>query len=384
MADAVIIDNGSGMIKAGFSSDKLPRVIIPNVVGRPQSSMLKNTSGSTAAAGEQELYVAQAALDKRAVLKLTYPVAHGIVEDWESMEKIWENMYLNLRTKPEEHPALVTEAAMNPKVNREKLVQILFESFDVPACYVAVQAILSLFSSGRTTGCVLDSGDGVTHTVPVYEGYAIRHAVNRLNIAGRDVTEYLGTLINKSKGLISFASSAERQIMRDLKEKHCYIRTDIQTLNQFGEFSAEEETKGEELAYELPDGQHLYVGEELWRAPEILFHPSLVGKDLEGIHKLLNKSITQCDIDLRRPLYENILLSGGTTLIKNVDVRLKNELVSLVPEKMKVNVKAFDDRYYSVFVGGAVLASLPTFDDAWIYADEYDESGASIVHRKCF
>jgi len=379
MSDAVIIDNGSGMIKAGFSSDKLPTCIIPNVVGKPQSAMLKNTSKD----GTDEIYVAQAALDKRAVLKLTYPVAHGVVEDWESMEKIWENMYLHLRTKSEEHPALITEAAMNPKVNREKMVQILFESFDVPACYVAVQAILSLFSSGRTTGCVLDSGDGVTHTVPVYEGYAIRHAVNRLNIAGRDVTEYLGTLINKSKGLISFASSAERQIMRDLKEKHCFLRTDTQVLNQYGDFNVEE-MKGEELAYELPDGQHLYVGEELWRAPEILFNPQLVGKDLDGMHKLLNKSIQQCDIDLRRPLYENILLSGGTTLIKGVDIRLKNELLQLVPDKMKVNVKAFEDRYYSVFVGGAVLASLSTFDDAWIYADEYDEFGAGIVHRKCF
>jgi len=349
MSDAVIIDNGSGMIKAGFSSDKLPTCIIPNVVGKPQSAMLKNTSKD----GTDEIYVAQAALDKRAVLKLTYPVAHGVVEDWESMEKIWENMYLHLRTKSEEHPALITEAAMNPKVNREKMVQILFESFDVPACYVAVQAILSLFSSGRTTGCVLDSGDGVTHTVPVYEGYAIRHAVNRLNIAGRDVTEYLGTLINKSKGLISFASSAERQIMRDLKEKHCFLRTDTQVLNQYGDFNVEE-MKGEELAYELPDGQHLYVGEELWRAPEILFNPQLVGKDLDGMHKLLNKSIQQCDIDLRRPLYENILLSGGTTLIKGVDIRLKNELLQLVPDKMKVNVKAFEDRYYSVFVGGAV------------------------------
>jgi len=379
MTEAVIIDNGSGMIKAGLSSDKLPTVIIPNVVGRPQSAMLKNTSKD----GSDELYIAQAALDKRAVLKLTYPVAHGIVEDWDAMEKIWDNMYLHLRTKPEDHPALITEAAMNPKVNREKMVQILFESFDVPACYVAVQAILSLFSSGRTTGCVLDSGDGVTHTVPVYEGYAIRHAVNRLNIAGRDITEYLGTLINKSKGLISFASSAERQIMRDLKEKHCFLRADTQVLNQYGDFNVEE-MKGEELAYELPDGQHLYVGEELWRAPEILFSPQLIGKDLDGIHKLLNKSIQQCDIDLRRPLYENILLSGGTTLIKNVEVRLKNELVQLVPEKTKVNVKAFDDRYYSVFVGGAVLASLSTFDDAWIYADEYDEYGAAIVHRKCF
>eukprot|EP00475_Leptophrys_vorax_P013279 TRINITY_DN1965_c0_g1_i1.p1 TRINITY_DN1965_c0_g1~~TRINITY_DN1965_c0_g1_i1.p1 ORF type:complete len:384 (-),score=87.58 TRINITY_DN1965_c0_g1_i1:120-1271(-) len=378
--DAVIIDNGSGMIKAGFSSDKLPTVIIPNVIGRPQSSMLKNTSSGLG----DEVYVAQAALDRRAVLKLTYPVAHGVVEDWESMEKVWDNMYLHLRTKSDDHPALITEAAMNPKVNREKMIQILFESFDVPACYVAVQAILSLFSSGRTTGCVLDSGDGVTHTVPVYEGYAIRHAVNRLNIAGRDVTEYLGTLINKSKGLISFASSAERQIMRDLKEKHCFLRSEVQVLNEFGDFTFAEEMKRDELAYELPDGQHLYVGEELWRAPEILFYPQLIGKDLEGIHKLLNKSILQCDIDLRRALYENILLSGGTTLIKNVDARLRNELEVLVPEKMKVNVKAFEDRYYSVFVGGAVLASLPTFDDAWIYADEYDECGATIVHRKCF
>jgi len=371
----VIIDNGSGFIKAGFSTDKLPKVMIPNVVGRVANIAAATNKGGDSS--EDNFYVAQAALDKRALLKLSYPVAHGVVEDWNAMEKVWENMYLNLRVKAEDHSVLITEAAMNPKLNREKMLQILFENFEVPACYVAVQAILSLFASGRTTGCVMDSGDGVTHTVPVYEGYAIRHAVNRLNIAGRDVTEYLGVLVNQSKGLLSFATSAEKQIIRDLKEKHCYLIPEV------GGATDDMKTLSE-IAYELPDGQHIFVSDELFKAPEILFNPSLIGKDVEGIHHLLHKSVNQCEMDLRKPLFENIVLSGGTTLIPNLEARLKNELVALVPDRVKIGVKAYDDRYYSVFTGGAVLASLPTFDDMWVFADEYEECGATIVHRKCF
>ena len=173
-APPIVMDNGSGMIKAGFAGDDNPRCSFPSVVGRPKHKNIMQGMGN------KDLFVGDEAQSKRGILSMSYPIEHGIVTAWDDLEKIWHHTFYNeLRVQPNEHSLLVTESPLNPKSNREKMTQIFFETFNVTSFYVAIQAVLSLYASGRTTGVVFDTGDGVSHTVPIYEGYCLPHAVMR-------------------------------------------------------------------------------------------------------------------------------------------------------------------------------------------------------------
>ena len=251
---------------------------------------------------------------------------------------------------------------MNPRTNRETAAQILFETFNVPALYTSIQAVLSLYASGRTTGLVLDAGDGVSHAVPVYEGFAMPSSIRRIDVAGRDVTEYLQLLLRKA-GYV-FHTSAEKEIVRQIKEKTSYVAADPRKEEKDWLNAAHSRKEGKWIDYVLPDGNRLKVGQERFRAPEILFDPEIIGLEYAGVHQIVIDAINRTDLDLRKNLFANIVLSGGATLTKGFPDRLLHELQNLAVKETRIKIFAPPERKYSTWIGGSILAGLSTFRKA--------------------
>ncbi|MHA1781137.1 MAG: actin, cytoplasmic 2, partial [Candidatus Thorarchaeota archaeon] len=214
---------------------------------------------------------------------------------------------------------------------------------------------------------------GVTHIVPIYEGFVITHAVRRIDLAGRDITEYLRRLL-RQRGY-SFVSGAEKEIVRDIKEKLCYVAKDPEQERIVAD------SAGVDKQYMLPDGETITVGAERFQAPELFFNPSAIGLDTIPLDEHIVESIKACDVDLRRDLYANIVLSGGSTMFDGLKERLLNEISELVPENVEVRIIAPPERQYSVWIGGSIVASLKTFQKMWVSRKEFEEAGPEVIHR---
>jgi len=253
------------------------------------------------------------------------------------------------------------------------MAEIMFESLKTPAMNSTIKEELSLYSSGRTTGIMIDSGEDSTNTVPIYEGNAIKNSVSQLNFGGKQITEYLLNTLNE-KGF-EFKTYAEREIVRDIKEKICYISLDF-----------EDEIKKSKKCikkYELPDGEEINIGNERFICPELLFHPNLINLKCNGIHENCYNSIEKCNVDIRKEIYSNIAFSGGSTMFEGIYERFFAELVLLAPSNTKIKCIFPPERKYSVWIGGSIISSLSTSEKLFITKQEYEEFGKKIINWVC-
>ncbi|KAK9765557.1 Arp2/3 complex subunit, actin nucleation center, variant 2 [Basidiobolus ranarum] len=331
--------------------------------------------------------VGDEAAELRSILQMSYPLENGIVRNWEDMKHLWDyTFYEKLQVDPKDCRVLLTEPPMNPKANREKMAEVMFEEYGFQSIYVAIQAVLTLYAQGLLTGVVVDSGDGVTHVIPVYQGYSLPHLTRRLDVAGRDVTRYLIKLL-QHRGY-NFNRTADFETVRQIKEKLCYVSYDLDLDKKLAT-----ETTVLVENYTLPDGRVIKVGSERFEAPECLFQPHLIDVESPGVAEMLYNTIQAADIDIRSELYKHVVLSGGSSMYPGLPSRLEKEVKQLYLaktlngdvsrlSKFKLQIDDAPRRKHMVFLGGAVLAQvLKDRPFSWISKAEWEEQGVRALDK---
>ena len=350
----IVIDNGSSSIKCGFSGEEAPKSIFTNVI-----------SPSTEKVGDESLE------------DNISPIEHGVITNFDLMEKIWQHTFSReLKVPQEERNILTSDSALSPKINREKMTQIMFEKFNVQGLFICIRPILSMYCVGKTSALVLESGDDVTQTVPINEGYYFPYSITKSNLGGKMVTNFLLDKLKESNDEILFNEIKKNS--KIIKEKLCRV-----SLNYDQELKDENTN---EIKYKLPDGKEVNLNKELFICPELLFQPNLIGLEIPGIHLQMYNSIMKCENDLRKELYSNIILAGGNTLLNDFHERIHQEAECLAPSSIlpKLKVIAQNERKYTAWIGGALIAGLQIFQNNWVTHSDYQESGPQIIHRKCF
>jgi centractin len=369
LAQPLVIDSGTGSIRVGFSGEDRPKLALPTAVGRP-----KHTRVMAGGALQGSTFVGPALAEHRGALKLSPAMEHGHVMSWSDLELLWRYAYSGLGAAPESAPLLLTEAPGTPRAQRERAAEILFEALHVPGLCMSPTPVLALYGSGRTTGAVVEVGEGVTSVTPVYEGFALTHAAVRAEYGGREVTDQLALLLRRAGG--SLHTSAERETVRAVKESACYVAP----LPSVEEGSVLHRTYAS-VSYALPDGSKLELGPERFRASEVLFKPSLAGLEYGGVPELLAAAIGRSDLDLRRSLLGSVVLSGGATCTRGFGARLLADVRRLSPSDARIRVFAAPERPLLPWIGGSILASLSTFRKLCCTKEAWMEEGPNALLR---
>ncbi|GHJ90009.1 hypothetical protein NliqN6_6411 [Naganishia liquefaciens] len=428
----LVIDNGTGYTKMGFAGNPEPSFVFPTVIATHggsstsggKSTVTSNASSRPAGAppvaskpghlaskrgiDDLDFYIGDEAIANAKTYGLHYPIKHGMVENWDHMERFWaQSIFKYLRAEPEDHYVLLTEPPLNPPENRENTAEIMFESFNIQGLYIAVQAVLALAASWTSskvqernlTGVVIDSGDGVTHTIPVADGYVIGSSIKHIPIAGRNITEFVLNLLRDRGEQAHIPPEDQLRVAEKIKEDYTYVCQDIvkeirkydaDPYKYFARFAGEHSVTGRK--YDID------IGYERFLAPEIFFNPEIYSSDfLTPLPEVVDNVIQTSPIDVRRGLYKNIVLSGGSTMFKDFGRRLQRDIKHIVDGRIAhseqasgnlmrstgvdVNVISHKRQRYAVWYGGSLMASTPEFYNVAHTKQQYEEFGPSLVRR---
>ncbi|NP_001147653.2 Actin-related protein 3 [Zea mays] len=386
---AIVIDNGTGYSKLGFSGNSEPSFTLPTVVAANESFLDQTELLSSAnwiaqynagIMADLDFFIGDEALSRlrsSGLYTLRRPIRHGQVHDWDTMERFWQQCIFNyLRCNPEEHYFLLTDSPVSTPESRECTGEIMFETFNVPGLYISVQSVLSL-SAGYAylksisdddsdtvsdmTGVVVDIGDGAPQIVPVVNGYVIGSSIKSFPFSGSDVTQFVSQLLQEFK--------------KHDRKPDKYIK----------HWSAVKPKTG--VPYTIDIGYERFLG------PEIFFNPEIYSADFSTpLPELIDNCVQSAPIDTRRALYKNIVLSGGSTMFKDFHKRLQTDIKKIVDDRVaatnarhrvevrpiEVNVVAHPIQSYAVWFGGSLAASNPDFFEFCHTKEDYEEHGASI------
>jgi len=360
------MDTGSATIKSGFSEDTVPRSVFPTVIGfsSSQTGLVSNVDDYNL-----EYYIGEKALSHKRVKQLIFPIENGRIMKWDSIERIWHYIFYNeLRVNPNYHPTLLTEPIFQSLETRKKIAEIMFETFCVPALYMSPSPLLALYATGNVTGVVVESGASGTYIVPFFEGFTLKHSIKISKVGGKAITDYLHKLLGYKHS--SMKSKSAREKVKEIKESMCYV-----SLNPTKEKRVFETTTKYNRRYTLSDGEILEISSERIMAPELMFEPSLNGFPDDPLPDLIYQSIQSCEIDIRKKLYSNIILSGGNSMFYGFATRIQKELIERLPTSIDLHIKTVPDRAYLSWIGGSIFSSINTFPNLWLSRKKYKESG---------
>ncbi|NXJ01010.1 ACL7A protein, partial [Psophia crepitans] len=362
---AAVIDIGTGYFKCGFAGASWPCCVVSSTVGKP----IRETGSN-----QEETFVGRELQNSSVPLTLINPIRHGTVVDWNCVQDTLECIFQReMRIQPEDHAVLVSVPPLCSMADKERYTEMMFEGLHIPVVHLAYQSCLSMYSYGKTSGLVVESGHGASHVVPVYEGYMMRSITGRVDYAGLDVTRYLMKLLRESGHMLT---EHQLDIVQDLKERCCYTSLDLtQDLSL--------PVQKQQVNYELPDGHLVTVGKERFLCAEALFKPALLGSQQPGLLQLTLTCLKKCSADISKKIMGNILLCGGSTMMEGFVNRFQMELARMCPSDHLITA-ASPQRKSSAWIGGSILASLHSFQGLWVYRSEYEEHGPSCIFKKCF
>jgi len=398
-----LVDCGTGFIKMGWSGNQVPTHIVPTAIAALDDGVSEISGrGLKDGISDLDFFTGYEAITNSKSYSINYPIRHGLIESWSNMERIWSRCFFDyMRCDPEDHFVLLTEPPLNSPENREYTAEVMFETFNVPGMYIAVQAILALAASwtrkaaeDRTlTGTVIDSGDGVTHVIPVADGYVIGGAIKHIPLAGRDITAFVQRQLRERGEPVPPEDSLE--VAKKIKEEFCYVGQDM--VKEFTKYDSDPGKYLRKAMFRNSRTRAPYsveVGYEQFLAAEMFFNPEIYSSDFtKPLSQVVDESILQCPIDTRRGLYKNIVLSGGSTTFRNFHKRLQQDLGDRVsarveanmaklkvrptakPTDIKVKVVSHEMQRYAVWFGGSMLASTPEFNRVCITKAQYNEEG---------